>query len=85
MRLRQLEFQKSRALRVYVLGVLMCLSACVLNVFTCLVCLRAYVLPMKEYFTFLCVYFTLLSFLRAWCAFLSYLLHVSIVKFKKFF
>ena len=59
-----------------VLGVLpwlVCLRACVL---TCLVCLCACVCA--------CYYemFYFLTCLRTWCAFLSYLLYISILKFK---
>ena len=81
----------SRALRVYVLAcsrpwrvcVLACLRACVLGVLTCLACLRFSVLGV-----FTCVlacYDEIIYFLtciRTWWAFLSYLLYISVLKFK---
>ena len=63
-------------LRVYVLGLLaclVCLRACVL---TCLVCLCACVCACYDEM------FYFLTCLRTWCAFLSYLLYISIFKFK---
>ena len=66
--------------------VLPCLRPSVLGVLTCLACLRAWLACMlgvlagvracyDEMFNFL-------TFLRTWCAFLSYLLYISVVKFK---
>ena len=66
----------SRAWRAYVLGVftcLVCLRACVL---TCLVCLRVYVRACHDEM------FYFLTCLHTWCAFLSYFVYISILKFK---
>ena len=78
-------------LRAHVLGVITCSRACVLGVpsclvcltcLACLVCMRAYVLGVLA-----CVracfneMFYFLTFLRTWCAFLSYLFYISILKF----
>ena len=60
-------------LRAYVLGVLTCLRACVL---TCLVCLCLWGRACYNEMLFF------LTCLRTWCAFLSYLLYISILKFK---
>ena len=73
-------------LRAYVLTYLACLHAYVLGVLGVLTCLRACVLGVLA-----CVracydemsYF--LTCLRTWCAFLSYLLYISILKFKTFY
>ena len=71
-------------LRAYVLGVLVCLHASVLSVLSCLACLCAQhacvltgvVVTMK------CFIFLGVCGLGVWCAFLSYLLYISILKFK---
>ena len=80
--------------RVWNVCVLTCLSACVLpclcawctsvlGLLTCLACLRTSVLSVLS-----CVracydeMFYFLTCLRTWCAFLSYLLYISILKFK---
>ena len=81
------ESVKSRAWRACVLACFACLLACV---FTCLACLRAYVLGVLTCLVCLRVYmrasydemFYFLTCLRTWCAFLSYLLYISILKFK---
>ena len=64
-------------LHAYVLGVLTCLRACVLtrlraSVLVVLACVRACYDEM----------FYSLTCLHTWCAFLSYLLYISIFKFK---
>ena len=65
------ESAKSRALRVYMLACLACLRARRAYVFACL---RVYVRACcDEMFYFL-------MYLRIWCAFLSYLLYISILK-----
>ena len=70
-------------LRAYVLMCLACLRVCMLM---CLACLCAYVLTCL---VCLCVYMPacydkmfFLTCLLTWCAFLSYLLCISILKFK---
>ena len=70
-------------LRAYVLTCLACLRVCMLM---CLACLCAYVLTCL---VCLCVYMPacydkmfFLTCLLTWCAFLSYLLCISILKFK---
>ena len=84
-------------LRAHVLCVFTCLRTCVLGVLTCFVCLHAWgpcVLACfsasvlgalacvracyDEIFYFLTCYCT-------WCAFLFYLLYISILKFKNFY
>ena len=57
----------------HVLDVLTCLRVCVL---TCLACFRVYVRACYDEM------FYFLTRLRTWCAFLSYLLYISILKFK---
>ena len=73
-----------RALHIYVLVcshawrvcVFVCLCACMLGVLACLVCLHACVHAcFDEMFYFL-------TCLNTWCAFLSYLLYISILKFQ---
>ena len=79
-------------LRAYVLGVFTCLRAYVLDVLTCLrayvldvsTCLRAYVLAGLRVYARACYdeIFYFLTCLRTWCGFLSYLLYISILRFK---
>ena len=75
-------------LRVYVLGVLVCLHASVLGVFVCLACLRAYMHGVLAcvracvVVTMKCFIFLGVCGLGVGCAFLSYLLCISILKFK---
>ena len=71
-------------LRAYVLGVLVCLHASVLSVLSCLACLCA-----QHACVLTCVVVTMKCFiflgvcgLGVGCAFLSYLLCISILKFK---
>ena len=87
------ESAKSRACILCVFTCLVCLHVCTL---TCLACLRAYVvgvlmgLGMLTRSVCLRVYvcacydemFYFYTCLRTWCAFLSYLLYISIFKFK---
>ena len=63
-------FACSRALRVYVLGVL-----------TCLACLRAWCACVHAcvVVTMKCFIFLRVCALGVWCAFLSYLLYISIL------
>ena len=85
--LRAYVLGMSSWLRAYVLGVLTCLACLRVCMLTCLACLRAYVLTCL---VCLRVYvrasydemFYFLTCLRTWCAFLSYLLYISILKFK---
>ena len=65
-----------RPWRAYVLGVLTCLACLHAYVLTCLLCLRVYVRACYDKM------FYFLTCLRAWCAFLSYLLYISILQFK---
>ena len=65
-----------RAQRACVLTCLACLRAQHACVLTCLVCLRACVRGCYDEM------FYFLTCLRTWCAFLSYLLYISILKFK---
>ena len=65
------------AWRACVLGVFKCLHAWRACVLTCLLCLRACVVITMKCFIFLRV-----CALDVWCAFLSYLLYISILKFK---
>ena len=83
-----------RAYRAYVLSVLACLHTsvlgvlCVLGVFNCLRAWRAYVLTgllclrARVVITRKCFIFLRVCALDVWCAFLSYLLYISILKFK---
>ena len=84
-----IESAKSRAWRARVLCVFTCLRVHVLGVFACLRAWRAWracVLGVlagvracyDEMFYFL-------TCLHTWCAFLSYLLYISILKFKNFY
>ena len=84
----------SRAWRACVLACFACLCACV---FTCLVCLHAYVLACLACLSAAVLgvlacgcacydeMFYFLTCLCTWCAFLSYLLYISILKFKNFY
>ena len=70
-----------RAWRVYVLTCFHAWRAYVLGVLTCLaslVCLRVYVRACYDEM------FYFLTCLCTWCAFLSYLLYISTLKFKNF-
>ena len=77
-------FACSRALRAWRACALTCLRASVLGVLACLACLRAWRACVRACIvvTMKCLIFLRVCVLGILCAFLSYLLYISILKFK---